>query len=31
MTADSVEELEQFLNLFIKKAKRRAGADKKPN
>lgn len=30
MTTDSVDELEQFLNLFIKKAKRRAGADKKP-
>lgn len=29
MTPDSVEELEQFLNLFIKKAKRRAGAEKK--
>jgi hypothetical protein len=26
MTADSVEELEQFFQLFIKKAKRRAGA-----
>jgi hypothetical protein len=26
MTSDSVEELEQFLNLFIKKAKRRAKA-----
>jgi hypothetical protein len=31
MTAASVEELEQFFNLFIKKAKRRAGAEKKPN
>lgn len=31
MTTDSVDELEQFLNLFIKKAKRRAGADKKPS
>lgn len=32
MTADSVDELEQFFNLFIKKAKRRAGAEKpKPN
>jgi len=30
MTTASVEELEQFFNLFIKKAKRRAGA-KKPN
>jgi hypothetical protein len=28
MTADSVEELEQFLALFIKKAKRRAAAEK---
>lgn len=28
MTVDSVEELEQFFNLFIKKAKRRAGAGK---
>jgi hypothetical protein len=28
MTPDSVEELEQFFQLFIKKAKRRAGADK---
>jgi hypothetical protein len=28
MTADSVEELEQFFNLFIRKAKRRAGAEK---
>jgi len=28
MTSDSVEELEQFFNLFIKKAKRRAGAEK---
>lgn len=31
MTEDSVEELEQFFNLFIKKAKRRAGAEKKAN
>lgn len=32
MTADSVDELEQFFSLFIKKAKRRAGAEKpKPN
>lgn len=30
MTQASVEELEQFFNLFIKKAKRRAGAEK-PN
>jgi hypothetical protein len=30
MTADSVDELEQFFQLFIKKAKRRAGADKTP-
>lgn len=30
MTPASVEELEQFFNLFIKKAKRRAGAEK-PN
>jgi hypothetical protein len=30
MTPDSVEELEQFFQLFIKKAKRRAGAEK-PN
>lgn len=30
MTIDSVDELEQFFQLFIKKAKRRAGA-KKPN
>ncbi len=29
MTPDSVEELEQFFSLFIKKAKRRAGAEKK--
>lgn len=28
MTPDSVEELEQFFQLFIKKAKRRAGAEK---
>ena len=28
MTVDSVEELEQFFSLFIKKAKRRAGAPK---
>lgn len=28
MTPDSVDELEQFLSLFIKKAKRRAGAQK---
>ncbi len=31
MTVDSVDELEQFFGLFIKKAKRRAGADKKPS
>lgn len=30
MTVDSVEELEQFFTLFIKKAKRRAGAAQKP-
>ena len=30
MNPDSVEELEQFFQLFIKKAKRRAGAEK-PN
>jgi hypothetical protein len=29
MTVDSVDELEQFFTLFIKKAKRRAGAGKK--
>ena len=28
MTADSVDELEQFFTLFIKRAKRRAGAGK---
>lgn len=31
MTVDSVEELEQFFSLFIKKAKRRAEAGKAPN
>ena len=31
MTTDSVEELEQFFALFIKKAKRRAGAEQKPS
>lgn len=31
MTTASVEELEQFFSLFIKKAKRRAGSGQKPN
>lgn len=31
MTTDSVEELEEFFKLFIKKAKRRAGAEKAAN
>jgi hypothetical protein len=31
MTTDRVAELEEFFKLFIKKAKRRAGAEQKPN
>ncbi len=31
MTTASVDELDEFFKLFIKKAKRRAGAEKKPS